>query len=146
MSEYSNPDASALAEDARRLLGELDHQLPGAAGLSAECRPAVDVLETASAIEVVVDVPGVPPESVRVAVRRNTLLIVGAKIAPAVDPAARFHLAERGYGRFARAVRLTGAFDASRASASLAAGELRIALPRLDDRRGRVFEIPVERA
>jgi len=93
---------------------------------------------------VVVDLPGVAPESLRVAIRRNTLLIVGAKLSGPVDPNARFHLAERSYGRFARVVRLGGAFDTSRARALSRAGQLRIVLPRIDDRRGRVFMIPVE--
>jgi HSP20 family protein len=145
MSDTFQQGAADLAEDARRLLIELDREVPGAAAVSADCRPALDVLETATSLEVLVDVPGVPPESLRVAVRRSTLLIVGAKLAGPVDPNARFHLAERSYGRFARAVRLGGAFDGSRARATVRAGQLRIVLPRLDDRRGRVMSIPVER-
>jgi HSP20 family protein len=78
-------------------------------------------------------------------VRRNTLLIVGAKTAPKPGLAARFHLAERSYGRFARAIRLTGAFDSGRARAVTSAGQLRVSLPRLEDRRGRILRIPVER-
>ena len=140
-----NKDAADLADDARRLLQELDRDVPGAAALNAECRPPVDVLETASAVEVVVDVPGVPRESLRVVIRRNTLLIVGAKVSAAQGGTARFHLAERSYGQFARAIRLTGAFDASRARAFSSAGELRVVLPRVEDRRGRVFLVPVER-
>lgn len=140
-----NKDAADLADDARRLLLELDRDVPGAAALNAECRPPVDVLETASAIEVVVDVPGVPPESLRVAIRRDTLLIVGAKVATSTTISTRFHLAERSYGRFARAIRLAGAFDASRARAVSTSGELRVILPRMDDRRGRVFVVSVER-
>jgi HSP20 family protein len=145
VADLSSKDAVDLAEDARRLLLELDRDVPGAATLSAECRPPLDVLETAEAVEIVVDVPGVPPESLRVAIRRSTLLIVGAKVSAAADPHARFHLAERSYGRFARAVRLAGAFDSSRARATARAGELRIVLPRLEERRGRVQTIPVER-
>ena len=141
-----NKDAADLADDARRLLQELDREVPGAALLSAECRPPLDVLETAEAVEIVVDVPCVRPDSLRIAIRRSTLLIVGAKLSPAADPTTRFHLAERSYGRFARAVRLGGAFDASRARASAAAGELRVVLPRVEDRRGRIIMIPVEPA
>jgi HSP20 family protein len=137
--------AADLAEDARRLLVEIDQEVPGAAAVTADCRPPLDVLETAEAIEVVVDVPGVPPESLRIAVRRSTLLVVGAKLATPADPNVRFHLAERSYGRFARAVRLAGAFDAARARAVVKGGLLRIVLPRLDDRRGRVMRIAVER-
>src|SRR6187399_711482 len=102
-------DAVDLAEDARRLLTELDREVPGAASLTAECRPAIDVLETSTALEVIVDIPGVSAQSLRVVIRRSTLLVVGAKLSPATDAQARFHLAERSYGRFARVVRLTGA-------------------------------------
>jgi len=137
-------DAADLAEDARRLLIELDRDVPGAASLTAECRPPLDVLETSTALEIVVDVPGVSANSLRVAIRRSTLLVVGAKVAPGTDPERRYHVAERSYGRFARAVRLTGAVDATQARATTSAGELRVVLPRLVDRRGTVLLIPVE--
>ena len=139
-------DAADLAEDARRLLVELDTDVPGASALTAECRPPLDVIETSSAIEVVVDLPGVAPEAIRVAIRRSTLLVVGAKLAAASDPESRVHVAERSYGRFARAVRLSGAFDATRVRAVVRAGQLRVTLPRLDDRRGPVLMMPVEPA
>jgi HSP20 family protein len=140
----SSKEATDLAEDARRLLAELDREVPGAAALNAECRPPIDVLETQTAVEIVVDVPGVRPDSLRVAIRRNTLLVVGVKTAPGADPTMRYHLAERSYGRFARAVRLAGAVDPNRASARAAGGELRIVLPYLTDRRGSVLTIPVD--
>jgi HSP20 family protein len=139
-------DAMDLAEDARRLLVELDRDVPSVAQLTAECRPPIDVLETASAIEIVVDLPGVRPESIRVAVRRNTLLVVGAKIAPPCEADSRYHLAERSYGRFARAVRFPGAIDAAQARATTQAGELHVVLPRLSDRRGSILQIPVQPA
>jgi HSP20 family molecular chaperone IbpA len=138
-------DTQDLAEDARQLLAEIDRDVPGAAQINADCRPPIDVFETTAGLEVLVDVPGVPADSLRVAVRRSTLLIVGAKQIASPE-AARYHLAERSYGRFARAVRLSGAFDAARATALTRGGQLRITLPRLEDRRGRVLRIPVERA
>ena len=146
MPSRFDQDAVDLADDARRLLTDLDREVPGAASLTAECRPPLDVLETATALEIVVDLPGVPPDSVRVAIRRSTLLVVGAKNAPGADPEMRYHLAERSYGRFARAVRLLETVDPSRARALASAGELRIILPRLEDRRGSMRLIPVEHA
>lgn len=137
-------EAALIAEDARHLLEELDRDVEGAAHLSAECRPALDIMETADATEVVVDVPGVRPNSVRVAIRANTVMIVGAKLVPPTPANARFHLAERTYGRFARAVRIAGAFDAKRAKAILANGLLRIVLPRIEDRRGALVQIKIE--
>ncbi|TAK17189.1 MAG: Hsp20/alpha crystallin family protein [Acidobacteria bacterium] len=140
------PEPVLIAEDARRLLDELDRDVPGAAHLSAECRPALDILETTDATEVVVDVPGVPAKALRVAIRANTVMIVGAKLVPTTPANARFHLAERTYGRFARAVRIAGAFDAQRAKALVENGLLRIVLPRIEDRRGRLVDIEVESA
>ena len=137
-------DAAVIAEDARQLLDELDRDVPGAAHLTAECRPALDIMETAEATEVVVDVPGVRPASLRVAIRANTVMIVGAKFVPAAPANARFHLAERTYGRFARAVRIAGAFDARRAKAILHNGLLRVVLPRIEDRRGQLVHIQIE--
>lgn len=146
MSAILGKDAIDLADDARRLLTELDRDVPGVSTLSAECRPPIDVFETADAIEIIVDVPGVAPESVRVALRRNAVLVVGAKVSTPDNTSARYHLAERSSGRFARAVRFPGAIDAAHARATVSAGELRIVLPRLTDRRGSVLTIPVTRA
>lgn len=138
-------EAADLAEDARRLLLELDRDAPGLTDAGGECRPALDVVETADAVEVVVDVPGIAADALRVAVRRSTVLVVGAKVAPVATPGARFHLAERAYGRFARAVRIAGAVNASEATAVAKAGQLRIRLPRITDRRGTVIHVPVVR-
>jgi HSP20 family molecular chaperone IbpA len=75
---------------------------------------------------------------------RGVVAVGGRKLPPGCEHGdAAFHLAERAFGGFARAVRLNGAFDAGRATATLAAGELRIVLPRIEERRGRELRIPV---
>ena len=133
-----------LAGDLRELFSELDASLPPEQRVySGECHPALDVLETQSAVEVIVDVAGVPAQAIRILFRGDTLVIAGEKAPgpPAADPT--FHLVEREFGRFARAVRLTGAFDVSRARASLIGGELTIVLPRLVERRGQSHIIPL---
>ena len=137
-------EAALIASDARQLLEQLDRDVAGAAHLSGECRPALDIMETTEATEVVVDIPGVRAESLRVAIRANTVMIVGAKLVPAAPANARFHLAERTYGRFARAVRIAGAFDGKRAKAILQNGLLRVVLPRIEDRRGKLVHVEIE--
>ena len=132
-------------EDVRRWLGELDlspsrrDQPPG------ECTPPVDVVEASGAIEVVVDLPGVAPESITLLFRAGVLLITGIKQpAGCAHRQAAFHLAERSFGRFARAIRFSGAVDASRAEAVLRAGELHVTIPRLDERRGADIRLTVQ--
>jgi HSP20 family protein len=133
-----------LAGDLRDLFADLDATLPSDQRVySGECHPALDVIETQTGVEVIVDVSGVPAPALRILFRGDTLIIAGEK-APgpmAADPT--FHLVEREFGRFARAVRLTGAFDLSRARASLVGGELTIQLPRLAERRGQSHMIAV---
>ena len=89
------------------------------------------------------DLPGVAASSIRVVFARDTVIIAGRKAPRVCERSVAFHLAERTFGRFVRAIRLTGAFDAGRASASLVAGELRIVLPRIEERRGRDLQIEV---
>jgi HSP20 family protein len=133
-----------LAGDLRELFADLDATLAADQRVySGECQPALDVLETQTAVEVIVDVAGVPPQALRVLFRGDTLLIAGEKAPGPLTADPTFHLVEREFGRFARAVRLTGAFDLSRAHASLTSGELSIVLPRLADRRGKSHVIPI---
>ena len=121
-------------------------RLLDASPAAAECTPPLDIIETEAGIEAILDIPGVTASAVEIVFSRNVLLVTGQKL-PAVceDGNAGFHIAERAFGRFARAIAVDGAFDAGRATARLADGELRIVLPRLDERRGAEIRIPVNR-
>jgi len=104
----------------------------------------MDVLETPAGLEVRLDVPGVSAAQIEIVFADSVLLITGQKLPAACEHAdAGFHMAERAFGRFARAIAVEGAFDAGRAAATLAAGELRVVLPRIDERRGAHIRIPI---
>jgi len=55
-------------------------------------------------------------------------------------------MVEREFGRFARAVRVTGSFDVATARATLQDGELTVILPKMTERRGQSHHIPVAAA
>ncbi len=138
-----------LTDEVGRLFEELDRATGGPRRTpSGHCTPAIDVQERSDALEVVVDVPGVSAAHVRIMLKNGVLVIAGEK--PSPYPGERgetsFHLVERGFGRFARAVRLSGAFDGGRARAILKGGELRVILPRLEERRGREIHVPIATA
>ncbi len=142
----SPPDPPDLAHEVRRLFEDLARGRPDRRPfVSGECSPTLDVLETESTVEVLVDVPGLTPDAIRIMIKGGVLLIVGEKerTEPSRTPTS-YHLVERDFGRFARAVRIHAAVDAGRARATLAHGELRVVLPRLDERRGREILVPVE--
>jgi HSP20 family protein len=134
-----------IADDVRELFDDLASRLRHEhRAYSGEYHPALDVLETGQAIEIVVDVAGVPPEAIRVLIRRGVVVIAGEKGPPAGEHAQAFHLVEREFGRFARGVRVNGCYDVARAKATVRDGELTIVLPKMPDRRGQAHRIPLE--
>jgi HSP20 family protein len=140
-------EARELTDDVRELFEDLASNLPhDLRAYSGECHPTLDVLETDDVVEVVVDVSGIPANALRVLFRAGVLLIAGEKAPPRTSENQTFQLVEREFGRFARAVRLNGAFNVPRASASVDEGELTIVLPKLIDRRDQSHRIPVTTA
>jgi HSP20 family protein len=133
-----------LGDDIRELFAELAATLKHEhRAFTGECHPSVDVRETDDAVEVVVDVPGVPAEAMRVIFRRDVLVIAGEKAPPSSTDEQTFHLVEREFGRFARAVRLEGAFDVAKATATVQHGALIVTLRKLHDRRGQSHQIRI---
>ena len=140
-------DPADLAQDVQRLLAELARRRPDRGhGVAGECMPVVDVFETDRTVEIVLDLPGVAADALRILVKSGVVLIVGEKErpAPAQDTPATFHLVERDFGRFARAVRIAGAIEAGQARARLSQGELQVVLPRRDERRGPGLLVPID--
>jgi HSP20 family protein len=143
----SFPEVNELSEDVRRLFEELDRlHGPSCRGLAGIYTPALDVFETAETVEVFVDLPGVTSQGVRVIFKNGAFVIAGEKMAPdgCGDEGTAYHLVERGFGRFARVIRLVGPTEATRARATMCNGELHISVPRIAERRGREIVVLVE--
>jgi HSP20 family protein len=137
-------ESHELAEDVRALFDELAASLEHEQrAYSGECHPVLDVYETDEAIEVIVDVSGVSAEAIRILFRNSVVLIAGEKAPAPTSPEQTFHLVEREFGRFARAVRVNGAFDVAHARATLRDGELVVELPKMTDRRGSAHRVQV---
>ena len=140
-------DPADLAQDVHRLLEDLARRRPDRRHVVAgECMPVVDVFETDRTVEIVLDLPGVAADAVRILIKSGVVLIVGEKQRPILskNTPASFHLVERDFGRFARAVRIAGAIDAGQARARPSQGELRVVLPRRDERRGQGMLVPID--
>ena len=142
------PPISALAL-LQQEMGEIVHRLsvldradrlPG-----SEWSPAVDVFEARDRLVVVIEVPGLAPESLRVAFRERELVLSGERRARRTGPGCTFHCLERPHGRFERAIPIEAPVDVARAKATLRGGLLAVTLPRLRERRGRETVVPIER-
>jgi HSP20 family protein len=137
-------ESRELADDIREIFADLERTLQhGQRAFSGECHPTLDVLETGETVDVIVDVSGVPREALRVVFRSGMLIVAGEKAPAVAGHNHTFHLVEREFGRFARVVRLNGAFDVGRATATVQDGELTIVLPKQVDRRGQAHRIAV---
>src|SRR4051812_33618195 len=109
-------EVSEFGEEIRQLFSAIGRTF-GADMLTGHCSPALDVYERDDAMEIVADLPGVDPAFVRVVAKGEAILIVGEKAARRARPESSFHLVEREFGRFARAVRLGHSCDTAAARA-----------------------------
>jgi HSP20 family protein len=140
-------DADKLQEEIEELFADL-WQVPRFSGLRHGFRPNVDCFHTDDphALTVVVELPGVDPQSVRVVAGERVLIITGERKRPKVAGRV-YQQMEIEVGPFQRQVRLAEDVDPGRATASLEHGVLTIELPVVDDAppTGR-FRIEVWRA
>jgi HSP20 family protein len=135
-------DIPGWAEELRRLGRDRDEDPRQRAG--TDWLPPTDVIERPEGLEILMDLAGVG-DHVRVSVVDKILVVSGEKSTGPCNAGAAFHVAERTFGRFQRAIPLRLPFDASLIRATLFEGELRIVVPRIEDRRDREIVIPVER-
>lgn len=91
--------------------------------------PAVDIIESESVAELVIDVPGVAENSVDLTIEKN-VLTVSAIPADGVIAGKKLVYAEYGVGEYRRSFTLAEEIDKDHISASLKNGVLRIKLPK----------------
>jgi HSP20 family protein len=125
-------DVDKLQEEIEELFADL-WQVPRFSGVRHGFRPNVDCFHTDDphALTVVVELPGVDPQSVRVVAGERVLLVAGERKRPKV-PGRVYQQMEIEVGPFQRQVRLAEDVDPSRARASLEHGVLTVELPVAD--------------
>ncbi len=139
-------DVDKLQEEIEELFADL-WQVPRFSGLRHGFRPNVDCFHTDDphALTVVVELPGVEAQSVRVVAGERLLVITGERKRPKL-PGRVYQQMEIEYGPFQRQVRLVEDVDPERARARFDHGVLTIELPVVEQQppAGR-YRITVER-
>jgi HSP20 family protein len=102
---------------------------------------AGEIEETDKEIVVRVEVPGVEKEDCQVTIDGNILYIKGEKRFERATSDSTYHVTERAYGLFERAIPLPGEVDADRAEAGQKNGVLTVRLPKLGGEKGRVIPL-----
>ena len=136
-------DIDDLQGEIQELFADL-WQVPGFAGLRHGFRPQCDCFRTDDppTLHVVVELPGVDPDSVEVVAANRTLLVAGERERPKVD-GARYLAIEIEYGAFERRIELGEDVDTGAASARYDRGMLKVVLP-IAQRTAREGSVPVE--
>ena len=106
--------------------------------------PPVDLCEAEDMITVRVELPGVRATEIKLGLTSAQLRIRGEKKKHVPRRRVISHLcSERSYGHFSRVVPLRWTISVREATAELADGVLLVRLPKLRDRRGAEFKIPI---
>ncbi|TCR68202.1 Hsp20/alpha crystallin family protein [Bosea sp. BK604] len=105
--------------------------------------PKADMVETESALEVSVELPGIDQKEVDVSLTDNTLIIKGEKRIEHDVSKRGYHLSERAYGSFYRSISLPAGVDTEKAKAEFRNGVLIVTLPKTQNElsRGRKVEV-----
>ena len=108
--------------------------------------PNIDICETMEDVTVRVELPGIEPADICLTMQGPRLRIQGTKREPTTAlQRLSYYCLERRYGKFDRQISIDRVVDAGHSCAMLVNGVLTIVMPRIEDRRGIMIEIPVAR-
>jgi HSP20 family protein len=105
--------------------------------------PAVSVAETADALVITAELPGLTEKDVTIELENDILSISGEKTEERNegDEERNYHLWERSYGSFRRSFALPRTVAGAEATARFDRGVLEVRLPKALEARGRKIEI-----
>ena len=108
----------------------------------ADWIPIVDVVETESEFQLLVELPGVEKGDVKLSVEAGVLTITGQR-GQDKDETRRYHRVERSYGRFARSFSLPDSVDEQKVAAEFRNGILIIHLLKSEKAKPRSIEVKI---
>jgi HSP20 family protein len=117
--------------------------LPVGTNGQSQYLPAMDIEETSDKLRLTLEVPGVSPEDLEIAVENNLLTVSGEKRFRRESGNDRdsSQLVERRYGRFQRSVMLPETVDADSIAAHFENGVLTVEIPKSPRSRRRTIAI-----
>jgi HSP20 family protein len=131
----------AVQDEIDRVLGEQRRSDGARAETASAWRPAVDVVAHDDRTVLDVELPGVDPSKVEIALEGQVLTVRGER-APVEAEAGHIYTQETSYGRFARSFTLPSTVKRDAIEATYKLGVLRITLPHAEEAKPR--QIPVQ--
>jgi len=135
-------DLVGIQDELNRLFGRTysggEPMRPSAAGA---WMPAMDVFETEDTIVAKLELPGIEPGDVEVAVEDSTLTVSGKREFETETNEENYHRVERRYGSFSRSIALPQTADVEKVSARFDKGVLEIRVPKAEREKAKKIEI-----
>jgi HSP20 family protein len=103
--------------------------------------PAVDVSETGDKITVKAEIPGMEAKDIEISMVGDTLTLKGEKKAEREEKEENYHMVERSYGSFSRAMKLPADVDPDKVEATYKNGVLTVVLPKKEEVKPKAIEI-----
>jgi HSP20 family protein len=126
--------------DLRTMEDEFD-RLMGRAFSRDAWMPPLDVRESEDRFEVRVDLPGLDPEDVNVTFEDGMLTISGKRQFETENKGETWHRVERGFGTFARSIRLPQTADPEKIDASFDKGVLSVVVPKSEQAKPKTIQV-----
>jgi HSP20 family protein len=121
---------SAMRDEMDRVFDRFEHGWPRLPALfrrdDAMTVPELDVRESANAIVVEAELPGVDEKDVTVSLANGVLTIKGEKKHEKEEKSENYHLTERSFGSFERSIRLPDTIDEGKVDAKFEKGVLKV--------------------
>ena len=92
--------------------------------------PAVDIIDSGKAYEIIAELPGLDEKNIEVAVIDGNLTIKGEKQSEAEEKQKGYYVRERQFGSFERSFRVPEGVNASKIEAAFKNGVLTVTLPK----------------
>jgi HSP20 family protein len=144
MQPWYGRGLGALREEMNDLFGRFFGEEQTGFFPAARSLPSVDLSETAGAVEVKMDLPGLKPEEIEIDVRGDLLTVSGERREEQESKAEgdrKYHRVERRYGSFSRSVRLPAPIDENKVNAQYRDGVLSITLPKSEEAKTRKIKV-----
>lgn len=106
--------------------------------------PVCDAWETAQALVVCLELPGLGREEIDLRLDGDELLVQGERKMQRGQPGERYHRVERSFGRFQRRFRFPSTVDRGAVRASFRDGVLRVELPTTGHRHPERVDVSIE--
>lgn len=138
-------ELSRLQGELNRLFAAFVETNDKGAAPASSWDPNVDVVDDGETIRILVELPGVEAEDVRVSIRGRVVMVRGTKKGRIrAKEGMRFFCMERYFGNFVKSIPLPRPVNSHHARTRMRHGLLEIILPRVPDLREKEIEILVQ--